>query len=771
MIKSPTLNLERSRAVLIGTARYKHLSPVPAAGNSLTRMQRLLTGPLCGWPPEQVTVLRDEREPGSLPDSLIEIYAQASNVALFYYVGHGQLDDEDHLCLGLVDSQLIAERRATTSLTFDAVRKALRRSPARVKIVILDCCFAGQAIQGYPTLAGEQVDIAALAGGTGSGSYTLTATGAYNAAWFESGDDAATPQTYFTRQFVDIVESGLPNEPSGLSLDVIFNRLRSDLGDAGKPSPRRVVRDFPDTFVFARNAALSSHGTIDRLATRPGRATDVPTTTHDAAPATREGRSRGSSSGDTGPVGRPALDIVYPTDTPHTHGLPQRILQRLRSHGSRQSRQRATDVIAHRPDIVTANHSEQRSIMLPRSNRRSALSAYGIETNGSVGDPGSSGPVAARRGRKATFALTGLTPARHRWSIGAGLAGLAALAALVPLSVGGIGRAHAFTFRSGYLVLSTTEQWHRDPRTALPGLSLTSPVAISSEHTQVRAGMISDPDRVAAELPALLRSAYGAPLRSGIVTLPLGQARRYIWPGSRKRPPLLLVIIATRAGELAVACTAQSPESAFANAGACMRVIDDARVVDTTVEYPGPSPLISAQITHALAARASLESTSRAARDAGPKQIAIADERSAAALDAVGHSTRYGPDISALIRALKVEAMLSARLATAAYQGQHQLYATLLRRYPSIDAQITLTTHALVALGLTLPHLVAVSLPLVPPSSKNGARPSSTRNHIGIATKSAEPAPTSLSVTSKRSAPSSHTSRPAGEEEFTTEAK
>jgi hypothetical protein len=242
----------RSRAVLIGTSEYEELTAIPAAANSLDRMHRLLTGPLCAWPEGRVTVLPNERVPGDLAHRLVQLYLAAADVAFFYYVGHGQIDDDDRLCLGLVGSSLQAEFRATTSLTFDAVRAALRRTRARVKIVILDCCFAGKALHGPHTLAGA-ADVAALAGATGA--YTLAATGGYTTAWYEEDRDTPTPQTYFTKYLADVVERGIPGEPAGLTLDPIYWRLREDLPATGKPVPERITRDFVDTFVFARNAA------------------------------------------------------------------------------------------------------------------------------------------------------------------------------------------------------------------------------------------------------------------------------------------------------------------------------------------------------------------------------------------------------------------------------------------------------------------------------------------------------------------------------------
>ena len=244
----------RSRAVLIGTSRYDELTQVPAAGNSLESMHRLLTGPLCGWPADRVTRILEPREPGNLPDRLVELFGQAQDVALFYYVGHGQVDFEDQLCLGLAGSRRQSERRATTSLTFEAVRRALRASPAATKVVILDCCFAGHALQDRHTLAGaDEVDIAGLAGA--SGAYTLAATGPDSTAWFESEADSPLPHTHFTRALVDAVARGIPDAAAVLTLEPVYHRLREILPAAGKPAPTRVSRHNADAFAFARNTA------------------------------------------------------------------------------------------------------------------------------------------------------------------------------------------------------------------------------------------------------------------------------------------------------------------------------------------------------------------------------------------------------------------------------------------------------------------------------------------------------------------------------------
>lgn len=243
------LDLARSRAVLIGTGTYTHLPPVPAAAHSLARMRTLLTGDLCGWPAESVTVFADERDPGGLPHTLVEQFLAAQDVALFYYVGHGQVDPDDNLCLALVNSRTEAELRRTSSLPFDGVRYALRLSRARAKIVILDCCYAGLAAQ--PTLSSG--DLSDLTRGTGA--YTLAAAGEFSRAWFETDDVLAAPQTFFTKYLADVVERGLPGRGPELTLEPIFHEAAEALARDGKPVPTSRASGHAARLVFARNAA------------------------------------------------------------------------------------------------------------------------------------------------------------------------------------------------------------------------------------------------------------------------------------------------------------------------------------------------------------------------------------------------------------------------------------------------------------------------------------------------------------------------------------
>jgi hypothetical protein len=271
--RPPLHDYSRSRAVLIGTSDYEFLAPVPAAENSLRRMRDLLTDPLCGWPADRVLVLANQSGPSDVPDMLITAFEDIRDVALFYFVGYGQISPDDQLCLGLARSRAEPTRRATTSLRYADVRRALQYSRAATKIVILDCVFAGRAMTADlgsssaerttnrtpGNSAADPADTGALDDPSpvtnltrGTGAYTIAAA----SAWVRDTQGLTKPQTHFTKCLADLIERGIPGQPSRLRLDQVFEQLREDLaadqlpvpGSSGDSSGAR-------EFVFAYNAA------------------------------------------------------------------------------------------------------------------------------------------------------------------------------------------------------------------------------------------------------------------------------------------------------------------------------------------------------------------------------------------------------------------------------------------------------------------------------------------------------------------------------------
>ncbi|MFZ0042365.1 MAG: caspase family protein [Solirubrobacteraceae bacterium] len=246
----------RSRAVLMGTWDYQYLPSVPAARFSFNRMDRLLTSPACGWASSDITRIKNETGPGDLADLLMTSFEDARDVALFYYVGHGQLNNNDELCLGLGRSRSELNRRSPTSLGYKAVREALRNSDARVKIVILDCCYSGKAVDPTHSLGSSgSPALQVLDSASGAGAYVMTASSPYQEAWCEVGADSAEPQTYFTKYLADTIEHGVPKQPGRLTLGLLFTAVRDRLTANQLPIPQRRSVNEPEGYFFARNMA------------------------------------------------------------------------------------------------------------------------------------------------------------------------------------------------------------------------------------------------------------------------------------------------------------------------------------------------------------------------------------------------------------------------------------------------------------------------------------------------------------------------------------
>jgi glycine betaine/choline ABC-type transport system substrate-binding protein len=246
-----------SRALLIGTSEYQdeRFPALPAADNSLEGMRQILTNPeLCGWPASRVKQLSNESDNRQLVIKLRKWARETTGVFLLYFVGHGT-PGEKGPCLTLTDTH--EEHPDATGLEYSRVRKALLDSPARVKIVILDCCYAGRAVP--PVQSGQALftDI--------SGTFVLAA--ADHAAHVPENQELAC--TSFTGELLDLLRKGITDGPEELTLEDIYRHLRARLSEIDLPDPNCGGTDTAGAFRFARNAAFRQGPPIPRFPQEP----------------------------------------------------------------------------------------------------------------------------------------------------------------------------------------------------------------------------------------------------------------------------------------------------------------------------------------------------------------------------------------------------------------------------------------------------------------------------------------------------------------------
>ncbi|MEV1078272.1 caspase family protein [Streptomyces sp. NPDC050211] len=240
MIRLP--DPEGSRAFLFGTATYEadDLADLPAVANNLDDLRAALTSPLGAFAAERCTVLLDPA--GSIPvyDALRHHAAAATDTLLIYFAGHGLRKLRGGLYLGLPHTQ--SANAAVSGFDYDLLREIVNSSSATNKIVIVDSCFSGRAIQGMSGVA-QDLDI--------EGSCLLTATTANEQALAPPGK----PYTTFTGELLHLLRHGIPDAGPLLSLGVIAEELRRSARRRELPIPEQQFRGTTQHIALTRNPA------------------------------------------------------------------------------------------------------------------------------------------------------------------------------------------------------------------------------------------------------------------------------------------------------------------------------------------------------------------------------------------------------------------------------------------------------------------------------------------------------------------------------------
>jgi len=249
-----------SRIALIGTATYRGdggLPDVPAVANNLRALREVFTDPDLGaMPPEHVPTLLDPSEPAELDAWLEDVARASTDLLLVYYAGHGVLGDDEELYFTVSGSDVDHIHR--TGVPFAWLKRAILDSPARTRVLVLDCCHSGQAMVRLGRLGGgvsavlNQVDI--------EGTYVLTASGPNQAARALEGREF----TAFTDVLVQLLRNGVNGGPEYLTGTYLFPRLSRALVASGLPQPRQQTKDMAGRLALVRNAAFA-HGSAPDL--------------------------------------------------------------------------------------------------------------------------------------------------------------------------------------------------------------------------------------------------------------------------------------------------------------------------------------------------------------------------------------------------------------------------------------------------------------------------------------------------------------------------
>lgn len=246
--------LDGTRAVLIGASHFvsPSLPDLPAVSNNIAALAGLLSSPeILGLDASQLTVIEEPVSPRAVDEAVRSAASEATDTLIVYFAGHGLIEGRTgELHLAVTDSDRSAVH--STAVPYAWIRNAVLDGPSR-RVVILDCCFSGRALNTMGE-AGQALAGAAEVEGTA----VLAAAHENQAALAPPGER----YTAFTGELVSALEEGIDGAGPVVGLRVLFGRIERALRVKGRPLPQSVFRNTADE-IGLRNRAWKSDGDLE----------------------------------------------------------------------------------------------------------------------------------------------------------------------------------------------------------------------------------------------------------------------------------------------------------------------------------------------------------------------------------------------------------------------------------------------------------------------------------------------------------------------------
>jgi adenylate cyclase len=242
-----------SRVVLVGTTicprDKQYLPPLPQVEQNIHYLTRLFTDPnVVGLPSESVVPILDHEEASAILTAIETAAERATDTLIVYYAGHGLYGDQNSP-LYLVSKNTVSARK-TSAIRITDVKNAIRSSRATKRILLLDCCYSGRALEGGMGSAEDEVRSAIDLAGT----YAIAAVPGDYKALALPGDLL----TKFTQALVYVLERGVPGDAQVLTVDKVFNQVKAQISrEAGMPLPEASNWKDGGFFKLAKNRHLA----------------------------------------------------------------------------------------------------------------------------------------------------------------------------------------------------------------------------------------------------------------------------------------------------------------------------------------------------------------------------------------------------------------------------------------------------------------------------------------------------------------------------------
>ncbi len=224
------------KALIVGIDHYDHIGSLSGCVNDAHSVKSVLERHADGtvnFPTPKLltgTSTIDRVDRGELKDAVRELFAGDSDIALFYFAGHGYIEDTGGFLCG-TDC-----RTGDDGLSLAEVMALAVKSEAKNRVIILDSCHSG--------IVGSRPDVQAVAE-IREGTTILTASTANQYAMEVPGGGAGV----FTRLFVDAIGGAAANLVGDITPGSIYAHIDQSLGPWAQ---RPVFKTNVKTFVLGK---------------------------------------------------------------------------------------------------------------------------------------------------------------------------------------------------------------------------------------------------------------------------------------------------------------------------------------------------------------------------------------------------------------------------------------------------------------------------------------------------------------------------------------
>ncbi|MER0479122.1 caspase family protein [Streptomyces sp. Edi2] len=203
-----------NRALLISVDDYRSLRPLPAVKDNVRKLEQALLAPGTDLFTKGEIVTCRPQEPWEVEQALDTVVQEARGLLLVYFSGHGRVGSDGgnlHLMVGA------SEPRHKTVSWQDTVLSYLDNARADRIVIVLECCYAGNASEAFHSCRNPT---------------SLLMAAQPNRRIF-SGEEP-TGGSVFNRALVQILEQGIPGKRF-VTFEDLVRALREQL--AGERTP------------------------------------------------------------------------------------------------------------------------------------------------------------------------------------------------------------------------------------------------------------------------------------------------------------------------------------------------------------------------------------------------------------------------------------------------------------------------------------------------------------------------------------------------------